>query len=36
MSGGFNQALMAGLALYVVAVLVQLSAQGETEAEAIS
>jgi len=36
MSVGFNQALMAGLALYVVAVLVQLAAQGETDAEVIS
>jgi hypothetical protein len=31
MSVGFNQALMAGLALYVIAVLVQLVAQSDVE-----
>ena len=36
MSVGFNQALMAGLALYVVAVLVQLVAQGEPATDAVS
>jgi hypothetical protein len=31
MSVGFNQALMAGLALYVISLLVQLVAQSDAE-----